>query len=89
MPQIQRKPRSGIQRFVEQMLVHEDMDKQTLAAKLTMKDGSEWSSQLLSKRLQTAKLSLEEIAQIGTALNVKIAFSVTYPDGKTDLYAVN
>ena len=89
MPQIQKKPRSGIQRFVEQLLVHEDMDKQTLAARLTMKDGTEWSPQLLSKRLQTGRLTTDEIAMIGNAMGCKISFSVTYSDGKTDLYAIN
>ncbi len=89
MPQIQKKPRSGMQRFVEQLLVHEDIDKQTLAARLTMKDGTEWSPQLLSKRLQTGRLTTEEIAMIGNAMGCKISFSVTYSDGKTDLYAIN
>ena len=89
MPQIQKKPRSGMQRFVEQLLVHEDLDKQTLAARLTMKDGTEWSPQLLSKRLQTGRLTTDEIAMIGNAVGAKISFSVTYSDGKTDLYALN
>jgi hypothetical protein len=78
-----------MQRFVEQLLVHEDLDKQTLAARLTMKDGTEWSPQLLSKRLQTGRLTTDEIAMIGNAVGAKISFSVTYSDGKTDLYALN
>ena len=89
MPQIQKKPRSGMQRFVEQLLVHEDMDKQTLAARLRMKDGTEWSPQLLSKRLQTGRLTTDEIAMICDAIGAKVSFSVTYSDGKTDLYAIN
>jgi len=89
LPQIQKKPKSGLQVFVENLLNHEGLDKKTLASRLTMEDGKPWSPQLVSKRLQNGKLSVEEIGQIGDAIGAKISFSVTFSDGKTALYSIN
>lgn len=43
----------------------------------------DWSPQLLNKRLNTGKFSVEEWEQIGEALGAKTKITFTFPDGKT------
>ena len=42
-----------------------------------------WSPQLLNKRLNTGKFTMEEWEQIGEALGASAKLSFTFPDGKT------
>ena len=41
-----------------------------------------WSPQLLNKRLNTGKFTVEEWVQIGEALGVKARVGFDFPDGK-------
>ena len=43
----------------------------------------DWSPQLLNKRLNTGKFTVEEWEQIGEALGAKMQITFTFPDGKT------
>lgn len=40
-----------------------------------------WSPQLLNKRLNTGKLSVEEWEKIGEALGAKVKINFYFPDG--------
>lgn len=42
-----------------------------------------WSPQLLNKRLNTGKFSVEEWEQIGESIGAKAQISFIFPDGKT------
>lgn len=42
-----------------------------------------WSPQLLNKRLNTGKFSVDEWEQIGEAIGAKTQITFTFPDGKT------
>ncbi|MBQ9256039.1 MAG: hypothetical protein IJ181_02810 [Acidaminococcaceae bacterium] len=63
--------------IVEMALAYKDMDKATLAGKLG------WSPQLLNKRLNTGKFSVEEWQAIGTALEAPVQINFCFPDGQT------
>ena len=41
-----------------------------------------WSPQLLNKRLNTGKFTVEEWSQIANALGAKIRLGFMFPDGK-------
>lgn len=41
-----------------------------------------WSPQLLNKRLNTGKFSVEEWEQIGKAIGADAQITFTFPDGK-------
>lgn len=63
--------------IVEMALAYKGMDKATLAGKLG------WSPQLLNKRLNTGKFSVEEWQAIGTALEAPVQITFCFPDGQT------
>ena len=64
--------------IVEIGLIHAGMKKAALAEKLG------WSPQLLNKRLNTGKLSVEEWEQIAAALGAKLVIEFKFPDGKIE-----
>ena len=59
--------------IVEMALAYKGMDKATLAGKLG------WSPQLLNKRLNTGKFSVEEWQAIGTALEAPVQINFCFP----------
>lgn len=63
--------------IVEMALVYKCMNKMELATKLG------WSAQLLNKRLNTGKFSVEEWQAIGEALEAPVEIVFKFPDGKS------
>lgn len=61
--------------LIEMNLAYKDMSKTDLANKLG------WSPQLLNKRLNTGKFSLDEWIQIGSAIGATAQIQFTFPDG--------
>jgi hypothetical protein len=62
--------------IVEMALAYKGMDKAELARKLG------WSAQLLNKRLNTGKFSVEEWQAIGEALGAKTQIAFSFPEGQ-------
>lgn len=62
--------------IIEMALAYSRMANSELARRL------EWSPQLLNKRLNTGKFTVEEWIKIGEALGAKTNISFTFPDGK-------
>lgn len=83
MGRAQIRERNASQRTLEMILARLGMQKKELAENLG------WSTQLLNKRVQVGKFSLDEWKTLCDAMGVKMALSVTYPDGKTDQITVN
>ena len=63
--------------IIEMALAYKRMDKAELASKLG------WSPQLLNKRLNTGKFSVEEWQAIGIAMEAPVQISFCFPDGQT------
>ena len=62
--------------IIEMALAYKNMDKVKLAGKLG------WSAQLLNKRLNTGKFSVEEWEAIGVALEAPVQIMFKFPDGR-------
>lgn len=62
--------------IVEMALGYAQLSKVKLAESLG------WSPQLLNKRLNTGKLSVEEWEQIGKAMGAECQIVFRFPDGK-------
>lgn len=62
--------------LIEMALVYASLSKTELAARL------DWSPQLLNKRLNTGKFSVEEWEQIGKAIGADCTVVFKFPDGK-------
>lgn len=63
--------------IIEMALAYKRMDKAELASKLG------WSPQLLNKRLNTGKFSVEEWQAIGAAMEAPVQINFCFPDGQT------
>ena len=63
--------------IIEMALAYCGMTNAELARRL------EWSPQLLNKRLNTGKFTVEEWQQLGVAIGASCKISFTFPDGKT------
>ena len=63
--------------IVEMALAYKGMQLKVLAEKLG------WSPQLLNKRLNTGKFSVEEWQAIGAALEAPVQINFCFPDGQT------
>jgi len=83
MGRAQIKERNSTQRTLEKILAGEGLQKKELAERL------DWSTQLLSKRIQTGKFDLDEWAMLCNAIGVKMTWNITYSDGKTDQISIN
>ena len=62
--------------LIEMGLAYAHMSKSALAEKLG------WSPQLLNKRINTGKFSVDEWEQIAVALGAEIRIGFKFPDGK-------
>ncbi|MBR4472539.1 MAG: hypothetical protein IKS55_02770 [Oscillospiraceae bacterium] len=62
--------------IIEMALAYASLTKADLALRLG------WSPQLLNKRLNTGKFSVEEWEQIGKAIGANCRIAFTFPDGK-------
>ena len=62
--------------IIEMALAYAGITNSELARRL------EWSPQLLNKRLNTGKFTVEEWQEIGAALGAKTQIVFTFPDGK-------
>lgn len=62
--------------IIEMALAYASLTKSDLASRLG------WSPQLLNKRLNTGKFSIDEWEQIGKAIGADCHVSFTFPDGK-------
>lgn len=62
--------------LIEMALAYASLSKTELAARL------DWSPQLLNKRLNTGKFSVEEWEQIGKAIGAECLVVFRFPDGK-------
>ncbi len=62
--------------IIEMGIAYAGMTNAALARKLG------WSPQLLNKRLNTGKFSVEEWAMIAEALGAKLNLGFAFPDGK-------
>lgn len=62
--------------LIEMALAYQRMSNSDLARKLG------WSPQLLNKRLNTGKFSLEEWEAIGKAIGAEASMVFRFPDGK-------
>lgn len=62
--------------LVEMALGYAQLSKTDLAARMG------WSPQLLNKRLNTGKFSVEEWSQIGKAIGADCQVIFHFPDGK-------
>lgn len=60
---------------IEMALAYKRMGKAELAGKLG------WSAQLLNKRLNTGKFSVEEWQAFGEAMGGTVQITFTFPDG--------
>lgn len=60
---------------VEMALAYQGMTNSELARRL------EWSPQLLNKRLNTGKFTVEEWEKIGAAIGAKTKIAFRFPDG--------
>lgn len=61
---------------IEMAVVYAGISNSELARRLG------WSPQLLNKRLNTGKFTVEEWMQIGEALGANARVGFTFPDGK-------
>ena len=61
--------------IIEMALAYKRMGKAELAGKLG------WSAQLLNKRLNTGKFSVEEWQAFGEAMGGTVQITFTFPDG--------
>ena len=61
---------------IEMALAYAQLTKTDLASRLN------WSPQLLNKRLNTGKFSVEEWEQIGKAIGAECLVLFRFPDGK-------
>ncbi len=62
--------------IIEMALAYAQLTKSDLAERLG------WSPQLLNKRLNTGKFSVEEWNQIGNAIGAECSIVFRFPDGK-------
>ena len=62
--------------IIEMALAYKGMKNSELAAKLG------WSPQLLAKRMNTGKFTVEEWQTIGSALEAEAKVTFVFPDGK-------
>jgi uncharacterized protein (DUF2336 family) len=62
--------------IIEMALAYKGMSNAELARRL------DWSPQLLNKRMNTGKFSLEEWATIGKAIGAEAKVVFQFPDGK-------
>lgn len=65
-----------VKQLIDMALAYKGMSKSDLARLLG------WSPQLLNKRINTGKLSLEEWQKIGEAIGATAKISFLFPDGK-------
>ena len=62
--------------IIEMALAYAGLKKADLASRLG------WSPQLLNKRLNTGKFTVEELDQIGKAIGAECRVVFLFPDGK-------
>lgn len=63
--------------LIEMAVAHQHISKAELARRLG------WSPQLLSKRLKTAKFTVEEWEEIAKALGGEFKYGISFGDGDT------
>lgn len=61
--------------IIEMALAYKHMSNAELARRM------EWSPQLLNKRLNTGKFTVEEWEEIGTAIGATVKIVFRFPDG--------
>jgi len=71
-----RRDNVTARQVIEMAVAYAGISNSELARRLN------WSPQLLNKRLNTGKFTVEEWAQIGEALGAKARVGFDFPDGK-------